>query len=125
LLIVWLLTTQRSQIAENRFLKFALFLAGIAFVLALGSRGGLYYLQTCLPVVGKFRIPARYLLLVHFGLAAAVAVALQQLLKSSAAEVPAFGSRTRLMKAGIQHPLTRWVAAGVLLAVLGPLVWPE
>ncbi len=48
-------------------MKFALILTPWPSCLALGSYGGLYLVQTWLPLVGKFRLPARYLVLVYFG----------------------------------------------------------
>ena len=37
--------------------------------LATGSYGGLYYLQTWLPLVGQFRAPVRYVLFAHWAMA--------------------------------------------------------
>ncbi len=57
----------------------ALAVAALGLWLALGRYGGLYYLQTLLPLVGQFRAPVRYVLFSQFGLAVVSAVALVQL----------------------------------------------
>jgi hypothetical protein len=54
-------------------------LGALGLWLALGARGGLYLLQTWLPVVGEFRAPARYVLFAHLALAVMAAAALARL----------------------------------------------
>jgi hypothetical protein len=67
---------------EKRLGWYALALGVLATWLALGRYGGLYRLQTLLPVVGQFRAPARYLNLLDFSLAILTGLALQLLSKS-------------------------------------------
>lgn len=50
--------------------------------LATGGYGGLYYLQTWLPLVSQFRSPARYALFAQIALAVIAAVALTRLLQA-------------------------------------------
>jgi hypothetical protein len=69
-----------------------------------------------LPVVGKFRLPARYLVLVYFGLAAIASVALARFLRQTPAE-----QSTR----GETRPLWRLAIASAALAAAGPGVWQE
>ncbi len=113
MLVVWLLACPRCD-RHSRFLKFAAALTLLAFVLALGSNGGLYWLQTWLPVVGKFRMPARYLVLVHFGLATLSAIALARLMATPTTAPPPRGA------------LLKTIMASTLLAAIAPLLWgPE
>jgi hypothetical protein len=99
-LLVWLLVGWTSLRINRRFAAAALCCAGLAFWLALGQAGVIYTWQTYLPVIGRFRLPARYLVLVHLALAAAAAVAFAELCRVAA--------RTR--KVG--HTLTRRASEG-------------
>ncbi len=114
MLIAWLFGYRPAK-KRNPLLGFALSLTILAFLLALGGKGGLYWIQTWLPVIGKFRLPARYLVLVHFGLAATSAIALDRLLGRSST--------------GEQHscrPLWKLVIASLAVTAAAPLVWgPE
>lgn len=115
LLIVWILS-RRDTVPRSPFLNFALGLTVVAFVLALGANGGLYVLQTWLPVVGKFRLPARYLVLVHFGLAAVASVALARLLGAD---------RNSTATGASARTLGKLVVASVVLALAAPWVWED
>jgi hypothetical protein len=66
-------------LSPRRLAAFAVTLGLLAGWLALGAHGGLYLLQTRLPVVGQFRAPARYFNLVAFAAAALAALAFRQL----------------------------------------------
>lgn len=57
----------------------ALGLGGLALILSLGDSGGLYALWSRVPILGQFRAPSRFLLLVHFFVAIAAAVSLSSL----------------------------------------------
>lgn len=81
-LLVWLFSRRAVLGVEGRLLKAVACFGIAAFLLALGTKGGLYYLQALLPVVGAFRIPARYLLLVHFAIAMLAAAAFARLVSS-------------------------------------------
>ena len=59
----------------------ALVLGGLGLWLATGARGGLYLLQTWLPIVGGFRVPARFILFTDLALAVTAAIALHHLLR--------------------------------------------
>ena len=56
-------------------LTFALALVGVGVLFALGRYGFVYEAVTMLPLVGKFRAPARHIALVHLGLAILAAMA--------------------------------------------------
>ncbi len=73
LLMVWGLS-QWSRLGTLRpVAAAALLFASLMFVLAMGELGGLYKLQTWLPFVGRFRLPARYVALAQLGLAVVAA----------------------------------------------------
>jgi hypothetical protein len=67
LAIVWALLRGRDM-AHRPIVAWALMLCGVSLVLALGRYGGLYYLLASLPVFQSFRAPARFILLLHFGI---------------------------------------------------------
>jgi hypothetical protein len=52
----------------------------VSLWLSFGSYGKLYYLQTQLPMIGNFRVPARYLMLTQFGICVVAASAFDRLL---------------------------------------------
>jgi hypothetical protein len=103
-----------SARAADRFALAALLFALLTLLLAFGEFGGIYYLQTYLPVVGKFRAPARYLTLTQFGVAVASAVAFSRLVT--------FVSQGE--KILWRHLLLPWaaVAVAILVAVCHPAV---
>jgi len=70
-------------------------LAVISLVLAFGRSGGLYTAVTHVPLVGRFRAPARYVLLVQFAFAIGAAVFLEAVREKSRAA----GRLTRRAKA--------------------------
>jgi hypothetical protein len=90
----------------DRLALAALVFALLTLLLAFGRLGGLYYLQTYLPVVGRFRAPARYLTLTQLGVAVASAVAFGRLVT--------WVSQGK--KTSCRHLVLPWVA--VLAAVL-------
>lgn len=128
LLIVWL-AIRWKHVRRKRFAKAAAVFSVVAFVLALGQYGGLYYLQSVLPVVGKFRIPARYLVLVHLGTACLAAVAFADLVGVQASACfrrRAAGSRSTASAYAPINLIPRYLAlVGVGAALLAPLLWPE
>ena len=69
--IRWSVATRLSLVAA--------LLSGLTLWLALGSYGKLYYLQTYVPLIGAFRAPMRYLMVVEFGLAIVGAIAFARL----------------------------------------------
>jgi hypothetical protein len=65
--------------AQGPFALSALVLIVLAGWLAIGAQGGLYRVQTMLPLIGGFRAPSRYLNLLAFGLAILAAIAFDRL----------------------------------------------
>ncbi|MBC7966950.1 MAG: hypothetical protein H7Z17_13610 [Fuerstia sp.] len=56
----------------------------IALWLSFGRDGGLYVVQTWLPLIGKFRYPSRIVVLLHLVLAVLAAIGFARLMKESA-----------------------------------------
>ncbi|MFN2376845.1 MAG: hypothetical protein ABR538_09930 [Candidatus Binatia bacterium] len=110
-LLVWLFSRRAALGADGRLVKAVAFFGAAAFLLALGTRGGLYYLQALLPVVGSFRIPARYLLLVHFAIAILAAAALARLVAPARQ-----GERERGAAAQLESEHAGWPGAWKLAA---------
>jgi hypothetical protein len=117
LLAVWLVGQRANWKELRRPTLFALVVVLLAGWLALGQYGVLYRLQTLLPLVGGFRMPARYIVLVHLGFAMLSAISMAALMRQQAE-----GIRSPWSELG---PLWRAAAASVLLAIAGPLLWPE
>lgn len=75
MLLAWLFA-RRSELGPERKLTLAMAaFGGVALLLAFGQYGLIYYLQTWLPIVGNFRVPARYIVLVHFAVTILAAIA--------------------------------------------------
>ncbi len=75
-LLIWLAVHWRGLPRRYRQLSVvAGVFAGLALLLCLGKSGGLYALQMKLPVVGRFRLPARYLVLFNLATSALAAIA--------------------------------------------------
>ena len=80
-LAVWWLARQARSLGgvesdRRRLGVAALVLVVLGLWLATGRYGGLYYAQTWLPVVGRFRIPSRDVFVAQFGLAVLGALAM-------------------------------------------------
>lgn len=120
LLLVWLACHRETLGPRRRLASAAALFAGLAFILALGHSAGLYTIQTWLPVVGKFRLPARYLVLVQFGLSIIAACAW-------AAFFQARSLRTQVIAAGLEpgtrRTLTRLVLFFAAVSLAGGWVW--
>jgi hypothetical protein len=65
---------RRSKLPFPRLAAFAAATSILGLLLALGRYGLLYEWLALLPVIGKFRAPARHIMLVHFGFAVLVAI---------------------------------------------------
>jgi hypothetical protein len=87
--LFWL-ALRRHDSAERAVARLALALCAIGVVLALGRHGSVYPYLLNIPFFDRLRAPARFIVLVHFGLAVLGAVALEQFVHapSSRAAVP-------------------------------------
>jgi hypothetical protein len=82
--------------------------------LATGRFGGLYYVQTWLPLVRDFRCPARYVLYTQLALAIISAIALMRLVQLARREAAPL--RRELVVA--------WLMGGASLFTAGAFLWP-
>ncbi len=113
-LAAWLAGRAKSGDERRRrsLAGYAGLLGVLGLLLAMGVYGGLYLLQVRLPVVGIFRVPARYLMSVHLALAIGAAHALDRLLRHTRAGRP-LGIR-RLNLLALLPIASALVAAGCL-----------
>ena len=113
----WARRRRGDTTPADRFALAALAFTILGLWLALGRAGGIYYLQTLLPVVGQFRAPLRFVLFTHLGLACVSAVAIMQL-----SRMPRHEQRHEQPVARLA---ARWmwvlpvISAAVTIAVLG------
>ncbi|HEY2773666.1 MAG TPA: hypothetical protein VGK20_06410 [Candidatus Binatia bacterium] len=128
LLLVFWMFVQEAETGGRRRATTAIGIFGVvAFVMALGHYGGLYTLQTYLPVVGSFRASARYLLLVHLAIAMLAAAALARLAAWSPGTAKArsdVGWKLALFSAAVALELHVTMDAGRVGTVAGALVGP-
>ncbi len=121
LLLIWALT-QWSRLGTLRPLATAaLVFAAVAFLLALGHIGGLYKIQTWLPVVGKFRLPARYVVLSQLGLSVAAACAWNAFFSSKRNSAAAAGEA----RSPTPVVLRRVIVFFAALALLAHWIWGD
>ena len=93
--------------------RFGVRAAGFGLVglwLAIGSHGGLYYLQTWLPLVRQFRAPVRYVLFTQLALAVVAAMAMSRLVQMPAQQ----GSGSRR---------TLWAPWGAVMVSILSAIW--
>lgn len=79
LLCFWLLLRRRALGPAARLAVWAALLGSLALVLALGRYGQLYRLQAALPLLGVFRAPCRYIVLVHLSVSVLAALGFHDL----------------------------------------------
>ena len=72
-----------KDLPSRRLAVFAIVTSVTGLLLALGRYGLVYEWFTVLPLVGKFRAPARHIMLVHLGLAVLVAILFEDLRRLS------------------------------------------
>jgi uncharacterized membrane protein len=115
LLCVWLMA-QRQRWNEHRPLIRACLVFGVAaLILAMGEYGGLYRLQSWIPLANRFRFPCRAIVLVQFCIAVVAAIAVRVMM-----------DHDRSPREQSTHgPLLLAVLASVALAIVGPLIWSE
>jgi hypothetical protein len=123
LALIWCAARWR-QLTNRSLASFALMISIIGIVLALGRYALVYQLLTYLPVIGSFRAPARYVILLHVGLAVLLAIAFDDLLRLRAREL---GRAVRVVAAPLCFALaiTALALAGVLTPVLGGTAPPS
>jgi hypothetical protein len=103
LMLVWTFL-RYPLLARNPLTAFAATIGGLGILLALGTYGGLYELVGRLPLVEKFRGPARHLALLHAALSMFVAVGIDDVVR-------VFRERTK------PRASLRWLAVPAALAL--------
>ena len=83
-LVVWLIMRLRYLGPMRPLAVASLIMAGIGLVLALGRYTPVYRVVAELPVVGLFRAPGRHIVITHFALAIAAAIAFWDLSRETA-----------------------------------------
>lgn len=116
LLVVWFLGQRRQWGVFRRLNGLFLALGVMAMWLALGQYGLLYGLQRWLPIVGGFRCPCRYVVLLQFAVAVLAAMALLLLLRQR--------ERNESTPWAELKPLALPVVLS-LVAVLSPWLFPQ
>ncbi|MEX0676098.1 MAG: YfhO family protein [Pirellulales bacterium] len=115
LLCIWLLAHRTQWGSYRPLVRASVVFGGLALLLAAGEFGGLYRLQSFVPLVNRFRFPCRAIVLFELAVAAGAAVAAAILLERKPGAVCKSGGRAL------------WAAflASVVLAIAGPLLWPS
>jgi len=94
-LIVWLLFALRSLGSKRRLALGAIAMMVIAYDLALGPGGNLMYFLVRMPMVGLFRAPGRYTVLIHLAMAVAAALSFETICRGFDEHTSAPWSRLR------------------------------
>jgi hypothetical protein len=117
-LCLWLLACSKHWGAYRPLIKGLIAFTVVAVLLAAGEFGGLYRLQSLVPLANRFRFPCRGIVLVQFCLAAMAAV-------SAALLFAKYQNTESTANQGVTRSLLIVVAAAIGLAAFGPLLWPE
>jgi hypothetical protein len=91
LLSIIAITRLRTQSSHRRLLQVMLALGLLALWLSFGKAGGLYVVQTWLPMIGKFRWPSRIVVLLHFVVAVFAPAGYIRITSPVSGTVPAAG----------------------------------
>jgi hypothetical protein len=116
LLCLWLLAARDRWGRYRPLVRMLLVLAAVSLVLAAGEQGGLYRLQSLVPLANRFRFPCRVIVLVHLAMAALAAVALALLVEHG---------RSDREPRRVNRVLVLAVLVSIALALAGPLAWPQ
>ncbi len=115
-LCVWLLAHRQRWGSYRPLIRGLLICTVLATLLAAGEFGGLYRLQSLVPLANRFRFPCRAIVLVQLCVAALAAVGAALLFARTQASSVVSDSKSRW--------IIYVVLAAVALAVTGPLFWP-
>ncbi len=119
-LCLWLLSRRREWGRYRPLVRGLLVFCALALLLAAGEYGGLYRLQSLVPLANRFRFPCRAIVLVQLGMAGLTAVAAVLLFETAI-------QARRGAHTTDRDDRVLWLAvlASVALALSGPLVWPQ
>jgi hypothetical protein len=117
--LCWTIARYR-ELPVRRLALFAIVTGSVGLLLALGRYGGVYEWLVAVPLLGKFRAPARYIMLLHLGLAVLSAVMVEDILRLCLSRI---WSRSRqtwlwvpvLISAGIAAASWLWPQRGQAL----------
>jgi hypothetical protein len=109
-LVVWLLIRHKNFGPYRRLATSACILGALALILASGRYGLLYSVQVHLPFVSAFRVPARYIVVLHFAMAIVAAL--------SFVDISNLAQRCDRIPKRQLWPLTLLPILSVLVAVL-------
>jgi hypothetical protein len=99
-----------ARLPFARLAVFAIVISSLGLLLALGRYGFIYQWLAMLPVLGKFRAPARHILLVHFGFAVLLSILFEDVYRLCGAR-----SKSTRRQAWIWLPLVVSAAAGAVI----------
>jgi Bacterial membrane protein YfhO len=114
-LCIWLLAHRRAWGRYRPLVRALIVFGGLALLLAAGEFGGLYRLQSLVPIVNRFRFPCRAIVLFELAIAAGAAVAAAILLERK-------GEKNGKPR---DRALLAAFLASVVLAIAGPIAWPS
>ncbi len=117
-LCAWLLLHRKDWGPHRNLVRGAIVFCLLALLLAAGEYGGLYRLQSLVPLANRFRFPCRAIVLVQLSVAVATAVAAALLLARSDRRSSDTGTKPT-------RELMLLVLLSGVLAMVGPLVWPQ
>ncbi len=120
----------RKPNAGLPLLRAMIVLGMIALWLSFGKAGGLYVVQTWLPLIGKFRWPSRSIVLMHFSVATLAAIGYTRIVKSAEAgesRMPKSLAWTPWLSAGasmgVWFTCRKSIAAPWTLLIIGPILF--
>jgi Bacterial membrane protein YfhO len=114
-LCIWLLAHRREWGRFRPLVGALLVFGAVALLLAAGEFGPLYAWQSWVPLANRFRFPCRAIVLVQLCMAGGAAVAAAIL----------FARNARSDRKPVSRVLWLPFLASVVLAIAGPLAWPD
>ncbi len=114
-LCIWLLAHRKLWAEKRKLIRALLVFGAFSLLLAAGEYGGLYRLQSFIPVIDRFRFPCRAIVLVQFCAAGCAGLAFALLM-----EHPGVFQSSRRSRA---LPLV--LVVSIALALIGPIILPN
>lgn len=114
-LFVWLLAHRRLWGRHRQLIWALLAFGALSLFLAFGQYGGLYRLQSFIPIVNRFRFPCRAIVLVQLCMAIGSGIAFTLLVENSG------NPRYKMRRSALPWIIVTAIAA----AISGPIILPE
>ena len=130
-LCTWLFAQRRNWGRLRPLVRASMVFGFLVLLLATGEFGGLYRLQSFVPLADRFRFPCRAIVLVQFCIASAAAIALALLREGGGnggclgVAPPHPGPLPRGERGNGDRALMVVFIVSLALAVVGPLAWPQ